>query len=47
MDVPDASEERLVHDYIDGLKWYIKGHIKTYEQQNFLHILTDIMALLL
>ena len=30
MDLPNASEEELVHAYIYGLKPYIKGHVKAH-----------------
>ena len=30
MDLPNASEEELVHDNIYGLKPYIKGHVKAH-----------------
>ena len=32
MDLPNASEEELVHAYIYGLKSYIKGHVKAHVQ---------------
>ena len=30
MDLPNASNEALVHAYIYGLEPYIKGHVKAH-----------------
>ena len=45
MDLPNASQEELVHAYIYGPKPYIKGHVKAHVYQNSLMNLTDIMML--
>ena len=47
MDLPNASEDKLVLAYIYRLKLCIDGNVKSHVQQNLLMKLMDIMTLLL